>query len=150
LLNRGLLNRGLLNRGLLNRGLLNRGLLNRGLLNRGLLNRGLLNRGLLNRGLLNHDLPNRERCPGCGRPVCQARRGLRGLAGYAPRAPQTLGMPASQSPGSMTCVLATEFVVAGRIVPGCGSITHFGQLGRGEHLQLPHAVIVSRPTTPGQ
>jgi hypothetical protein len=51
----------------------------------------------------------------------------------AAQATQALGVATSQAPNAMALMLATEFVSAGRIVAGCGPITHSGEFGRSEH-----------------
>jgi hypothetical protein len=39
-------------------------------------------------------------------------------------------------------MLATELIAAGRMIAGCGPVTHSGDLSLGEHRQLPHKTIV--------
>jgi hypothetical protein len=42
----------------------------------------------------------------------------------------------------MALMFAAELVTAGRIVAGCGPVTHFGPFRRGEHRQLPHKKVI--------
>jgi hypothetical protein len=55
-------------------------------------------------------------------------------AGYFIQLAPPLGMSLLQAPFSMKLMFAAKLIALGRIVTRCGSITHYGELSRGEQL----------------
>jgi hypothetical protein len=55
-------------------------------------------------------------------------------------------MALDQTPRAVARMLAAKFVPLGRIATRRGSVTHSGQFGRREQLQLPHVEIIQQLT----